>query len=252
VTESPCDWPLISVCATDGCSHLAQLPPATRTAVETYAATWLWQSTGRRYGLCGQTIRPCRRPCGSGSWYVYYPVRIDGSWYNCPACGDRCSCSVVQQVEIPGPVHDISEVKVDGVALDPSAYRVDNYRWLVRIDGGSWPICQDIDLADTEAGTWAVTYTVGKAVPEGGQLAAGALACQISRLVSTGKCDLPQNWSQINRQGVSITRIPEAATPTGLWIIDSWVQLENRPRPGLRSPDLVKPRTVTWQAPAVP
>jgi hypothetical protein len=251
-----CDWPLIAVCAPNGCDHLTTLDPHIRLAVEEMAVTWLWEATGRKYGLCQQTVRPCRQPCFSspGRWWMGpYPIKVGGEWTNCGVCGGGyCSCSRVEEIALPGPVFDIIEVVVDGVALDPSAYRVDNRRWLVRIDGGTWPVCQSVELATTEVGTWAVTYVAGYEVPTGGQVAAGALACQLARLACGQKCDLPANWTNVTRQGVSVSRnvTPSPAMSTGLWLIDGWVESVSRPTVSVRSPDLVPPRVTTWTAPA--
>jgi len=83
----------------------------------------------------------------------------------CPT-GD-CSCSRLCEAILPGPVGGIVEVLLDGVALPPTAYRVDNGNRLVRTDGDCWPACQDMAAPPTfqyepltftgPAGTFTIT-----------------------------------------------------------------------------------------------
>jgi hypothetical protein len=93
---------------------------------------------------------------------------------------------------------------VDGVVLPASAYRVDNFNLLVRTDGNEWPRCNDLNLEDTEVGTWSVTANYGQPVPELGKLAAGQLAVEIAkRCVNSSGCVLPSGTVQeVTRQGV--------------------------------------------------
>ena len=248
IRTAPCTWPLIG-CEADGatCPHLDGLDAVAKAAVEEAATAYLWNWTRRRYGLCSVTLRPCRDDCGGstyrgatgvpiagtyghtvgGSWV---PVLVNGDWYNvrCGGCGSRCSCTVVHDLVLPGPVDSVTEVKVDGAALDPSAYRVDNHRRLVRLDGEGWPWCQNMAEADTEDGTWSVTYMQGTPVPAGGQIAAGTLACELAKAVcGADDCRLPTRVQTITRQGVTIGVLDTFegldAGKTGLWAVDSWV-----------------------------
>jgi hypothetical protein len=187
----------------------------------------LFYASGQQFGLCTQTLRPCRRDCegtywagnqfpewGGGlgsSWPV--PALIDGQWYNltCGTCGDNCSCSMISEAMLPAPVYDITEVKVDGVVLSPDAYRVDDYRILVRLDGEMWPWCNDLSVGDTEVGTWSVTARFGQPPPVLGSIAVGELACEISKLIACDSgCKLSPFFLQsLNRQGVQFTFDPQ-------------------------------------------
>lgn len=181
------------------------------------ASEALWAATAQRFGLCTETIRPCRRDCGggafAGSWFEWTggtwprPLLHDGAWYNitCGGCTNGCACSSIEEALLPGPVYDILEVKVDGVPLPTSAYRLDVGRLLVRTDGGSWPTCQELDLADTEAGTWSVTARFGEPVPILGQQAVGELACEMVKAILGEDCRLPKNVRELVRQGVTIS-----------------------------------------------
>ena len=178
----------------------------------------LWSKTGMQFDACQLTIRPCRRDCFGQSWPFDQgwweinswprPVFFNGTWYNitCGNCGDNCSCSRVEEVFLPGPISSIDVVKVDGVTLTSGVdYRLDDYRKLVRLGGEMWPICNDLNLADTQPGTWSVTATWGTPVPKLGQIAVGELALQlIYACLGMDCCALPQTVQQLTRQGVTI------------------------------------------------
>lgn len=95
--------------------------------------------TGRQFGLCPVTVRPCRTGCSQkvppgAAWMT--PDIVDGKWLNvaCGSCTDGCSCEAMCEFPLPGRVEQIVEVTVDGVVQDPDTYRVDNHRFLVRND----------------------------------------------------------------------------------------------------------------------
>jgi len=177
----------------------------------------LWARSGMRFDQCALTIRPCRQDCfEAGGWGGFWwqlgtmypqPALIRGNWYNltCGNCSGDCSCSTVSEILLPGPVTAVNSVKVDGVALDSSAYRLDDWRKLVRLDGELWPLCNDLNLADTEESTWSVNLTYGTPVPTSGRMAVGELAYQlILACLGDSCCLLPYNVQQVARQGVTI------------------------------------------------
>lgn len=195
--------------------------PAGSEGVTGYAITSatfaLWSATGRVFGLCERTIRPCRRECWepAASWWEWrpgatwpMPALYQGNWYNiacggCPA--DSCSCSALDEAILPGPVHSIVSVKLDGETLAATGvYRVDDDVKLVRIDGGHWPSCQNMAAADTEANTWSVTARFGIDVPILGRQAVGELAHEIAQACVGGTCILPPSVQSLVRQGVTI------------------------------------------------
>jgi hypothetical protein len=203
----------------------AVFPEGTTPELEAQAAMiateTLWMRTKQQFGLCAIKLRPCRKDCfpawpwvpmqgwyntTGASWPWPQPALVAGNWINiaCGSCSSGCSCSRVSEVRLPYPVNSIVEVKVDGVILPPSAYRVDNFNLLVRLDGEEWPRCNDLNLEDTEVGTWSVTANYGDDVPELGKLAAGQLAVEIAkRCVNAGGCLLPTGTVQeVTRQGV--------------------------------------------------
>lgn len=204
----PCDsWPITWICDISDAS-----PTVTGSAAA--AATWILDAmSGRQFGTCTVTLRPCRRDCvnypsgytGGSSMYPM-PALIGGQWFNliCGQCGDDCSCTAISEVLLPAPVSSITQVKVDGVILAPTAYRIDDNRRLVRLSG-TWPHCNDLNLADTQVGTWSVTAVYGQPVPAIGLLAAGEVACEILRLRADGDCKLPARVQQLVRQGVTLS-----------------------------------------------
>lgn len=217
--------------------------PASGVASMTLVATEVIDAlTAHQFGECSVTLRPCLREChstpfpagwepwpgdsvwpGTGSWLL--PVVCGGG------CTDTCSCTALSEVILPAPVGVVTEVLIDGSPLVTGAYRVDDNRMLVRTDGLSWPRCNDLTEADTEAGTWSVTFTVGRPVPEGGKWAVGELACQLLRARSGEECRLPRTVTRLVRQGVTI-EFPDIVDLfknglTGLYLVDIFVKSVN-------------------------
>lgn len=184
------------------------------------ASDVLFNFTRRRWpGVCAETVRPCTGECGSTS-----PT--------------RCSCSWGSQVRLPGtPVVAVTEVKVDGVVVSPSEYRVDDIATLVALGDRRWPTCQNLSLDDTAEGTWSVTYEYGVAPPIGGVKAAASLGCQLAlacqpEAIRDGRCRLPRRVTTITRQGVTLAVIDPlslfAEGLVGLPEVDLWVASVNR------------------------
>lgn len=233
------------------CDVSCESPVVTAQAVQ-LATEVVWALSGRQFGLCTVTLRPCKRDCLEGFWPSGWnqwlpgatypqPALIGGHWFNltCGACGDTCSCIRLSEAILPAPVHRIVEVKVDGAILVTGAYRVDENRFLVRTDGGEWPWCNDLTRADTEVGTWSVTAEFGQDVPEGGAWAVGELACQFINARSGGDCRLPRNVTQLIRQGITM-QFPNVVDlfkerVTGLYLVDLFIQTWNPGRLTRRS-----------------
>lgn len=197
--------------------------------------------TGFRVGGCPVTVRPCRRDCNTRTWRTYpvrgymgstpwFPVQLGGAWLNIGCgCSTSCSCSRVFEIRLSSAASAVSEVKVDGVVLDASSYRLDPGGRLVRTDGIDWPLCQDLNAPDTEAGTWSVTYTPGAAVDGLGAAAAGLLASQYARALNGGDCELPDTVTQVVRLGVTMTLAPGSfpGGRTGIRIVDDYLTFYN-------------------------
>lgn len=206
---APCAW---SISPTDTCcTGWSTLDPTVQTRAITLATYVMWAATGRRYGICNVTIRPCGndRRCGECGFWVYdgawmRPYIWDGVWRNC-GCAGACDCKPACQVTLPAPVDTVTSVVIDGVTLDPSKWRVDNNQYLVRTDGTCWPQCQDYDADVPAANTFQVTYGRGEAVPDAVLAAATTLACEFAKACSGQQCRLPGRMQTLSRQGVSVS-----------------------------------------------
>lgn len=181
----------------------------------------LWSLSGQRFGLCEVTLRPCREDCAQdfGSWGDWWsgagysgisgggprPWWWDGVWANvCGGCTSGCSCTSLDMALLPAPTREVLEVRLDGLVMNPSAYRVDENRKLVRTDGGRWPTCQRMDLSDDEPGTWSVRISVGEDVPMLARRAVAQLATEFARDCVGEECTVPYNVTSFARQGVTL------------------------------------------------
>lgn len=249
--NAPCNWPVLGC---DNCTAYTNLSEEMRLEVDAWAVQYLWNWTKRRFGPCEVSYRPCRSGCrGYGG---VFPWVIGGRFYNlrCGQCGDSCSCKHVSQIVLPGPIAEPTEILIDGEVLPLDAVRVDNYDILVRVDGGHFPECQDLGANVDEIDTWQVSYLQGEAIPAGGSLAAGQLACEYAKSIcGDPSCRLPQRISSITRQGMTIAMLDDFRGLdegyTGIWMIDSWISAANNPpkRSTVSSPDVPVPRQTTWQ-----
>lgn len=262
-----CGWDA-EPCECSALDTLRAERPELAAAVEAMAARHLYRWTGSRYAPCPVTVRPCRSDCRSvgqvlnfGGQYGH-PVLWPG--FGC-ACGgqDSCSCGHVSQIELAGPVLSVDEVWIDGVLLPSTSYRVDNGKYLVRIDGEDWPECQDVAApykvevggpgAEAVLGTWAVTYRHGLPIPAGGPEVAGLLACEIAKAICKDKsCALPTRVREITREGVTIAMLDDFTGMnegmTGIWLVDTWI-MTNRPHVNhyaIWSPETRRQRSQTW------
>jgi hypothetical protein len=182
-----------------------------------YAWTTLQVLTAYQIAICPITLRPCGPRCDHGSYYIapvagpagapFWPYLIDGQMVNilCRCGNDPCGCGSVEDIVLPGPVGAVVEVVIDGEALDPSAYRVDNGNRLVRQDGQGWPFCQDFTKPLGEEGTFSVTYYHGSTADQLVQYAAGILASEyLKGIQGDDDCRLPSGTTQLIRQGVTM------------------------------------------------
>lgn len=271
--NAPCDWPVAypsdpddpdaptADCVT--CTALDRLTREQRERVETMAIELLWSWSGRRYGLCKVSVRPCRFECAErpstfsgrsgrrGQVAGWTPALIGGQWYNlgCGMCSSGCTCTPdrATSLELPGNVHAIEEIWVDGILLDPESYTLRD-GILYRTDGGVWPECND-ELSDPrEPGSlaWEITYQRGYPVPTGGQVSAYLLACELAKaMCGDNDCALPRRVQSVTRQGVSVAILDSFEDldegRTGIWEIDSWlssVSFQQASPPQVFSPDI--------------
>ena len=234
----PCVWPVVWP---EACRELDPVRAERTAAMLAMATDMLWAWTGRRFGVCPVTVELAHDVAvcgcdGGGSTYVgrgagvvaggrggspWRPVLLGGVVTNvsCGCWRDPCVCppAVAGGVVLPGPVAEVTEVRVGGVPLLDEDWHVLPGGVLARVDGAGWP--HDGLVVD---------YGRGVPVPVGGQIAVGVLAWELSLAVECpDDCQLPQRLTAITRQGVSVAVMDPFADladgRTGIWLIDSWV-----------------------------
>jgi hypothetical protein len=252
--ETPCTgWvPNVGACPDWDTGHT----DATKAYALRSATYVIWAATGRRFGLCSTTVRPCqpvqvplyRTYPAWGIWDTTVPGGglPNGPYAQPGACcsGGACQCSP-SQIALPGGADSVTSVVINGATLDPSAYRLVGYL-LVRQDGLTWPLQQDLASPLGGTGTWAVTYQRGEAVPDVLQDAAGIYACELAKARTGGPCSLPGRVQSISRGGVDIQYVDTADYLdkgwTGLAEVDAIISTINpyglKSRPRVISPDL--------------
>jgi hypothetical protein len=210
-----------------GCALTQQeidsMDPDVKARSEALAWSTLVRLTGYRLALCPVTIRPCAARCLPGIWMdasvagQYSPYVHQGNWYNACGCSHSaaCSCTVVNEVVLRGEVSGPIVVTIDGVVLDPSAYRLDNGNRLVRQDGESWPLCQDMNLPAGDPGTFTVSYYPGVGPDDNLSYAAGILAVEWYKACTGQHCRLPEGTTNVARLGITMT-IPTGAFEGGM------------------------------------
>jgi hypothetical protein len=252
------------VCACATCEWDTATDAQKQAAID-WATTILWASTGRQFGLCPVTVRPCGwRDCAGGvEWFgamwqgsSWIPYIWDGTWYNAwCGCDGACCCIPDCSVRLEGPIHSITAVTIDGVLVDPATYFVYDYQWLTRVkDNGCWPFCSDLNVAPGEG--WEVSYIRGREVPAPLLWAVGVLACQYIKLCQNAEgCRITNNRIiSMSRQGadyqfVNFSELLEFGW-TGVAEVDQLIAAYNPY--GLKapllvlSPELRYPRQVTW------
>lgn len=203
----PCNWQLDM----DNCATWGDYETEVQDAAKAAASMILWASTGRRFGLCEVTVRPygILSALGCAATIGWVAEGIDGWLPYSYTNGAYRSLSPWQpprcEVWLPGRVDSVVEVIQDGVIVDPDAYRVDDWTWLVRTDGGCWPATVDMS---SDENIFSVRYMQGTPVPQALADAAATLACEWAKgIVGDKTCRLPARVTSITRQGVSMSAL---------------------------------------------
>lgn len=219
----------------------------------TLASNLLFRWSGRRFpGVCTRVVRPCYASncgCGAGGyglsgwsfwawdsalggWQSAWPVAVGSFFPFCGPCAKKCE---LPSVTLPAPVVSIDEVVIDGVVLDPSAYQVENYRKIVRVDGEGWPCSNDRTLNSAEGGdpgTWQITYSYGRSAGVDGELVCARYACELAKAFCNGEgCQLPDKVQRLVREGVTFDELSNLIYQekglTGIREVDDWVASVN-------------------------
>jgi len=255
--EGWCGW---DVDPTGVCADWVTPTTARQDLALSIATAVMWAATGRRYGPCEITVRPCQSRrfadtyrafpvwWASGRFGGPFPFLFNGVWANC-GCGSGCCCAPRCSILMDGPVASIVEVLVDGVVTPSTDYRVDVVEggyWLVKTTPGCWPTCQDFNVGGDDVGAFQVTYTRGAEVPPSLLGATALLACNLAATMSGKDCGLPPRLSSLTRQGVSADFIANDIDvdvfTTGINEVDMVIRALNPGRrtrpPVVLSPDL--------------
>lgn len=151
------------------------------------ASNILYARTCYRYpGLCEIEIWPCGK---------------------CQCLRAPCGCGFYDALELPTdyPLVSVESVSIDGVELAEEDYRVDQGKYLVRLDGDRWPSCNSFDLPSSSAVEVIVQATVGREPPIELKMAAADLACELKKACNGSEnCTLPPNVRSLTRRGVEI------------------------------------------------
>lgn len=224
-------------------TELAEQDPIMIEVAEAFGWTVLAALSNYRIATCPITVRPViQRQCDLPTYrtaivrggdaralgYGAGPFISGGQWFNGCGCQSACHCSSIPTVQLPGPIGAILSVRVDGADLPRSAYRVVAGDKLVRTDGGTWPVCQD--LTATDADGFTVTYYRGAAPNPMTRRAAGVLANEfLLSCEGDAACRLPNNLRSASRQGESydFTQIDYAEGDTGIPEVQAIIRIFN-------------------------
>lgn len=264
---STCGWTIDTTCVPDW----ASIPAPVQTLATNLSFALLDRLTAYQFGQCPITVRPCSSRCQGFNGYMTWPVGYPGTqgagwpwmipfvdngvWRNC-GCNGGCSCDARCEIDMQGPVAEITEITIDGLVLDPSAYRLDRISGrgavLVRTDGECWPECQDMNVS-SGTGVFTVEYRPGFMLPPDAPYYAGKLAGEFARSCQGQDCNLPAELTRLTRNGVEVTVLDPNEVPeqllTGQPEVDRWIRSINprglRTRARVLSPDVRSPRVVS-------
>lgn len=221
-----CLWPVDPACLGDDWDELEVEQQERALALATSALRGL---TAYRVGGCPVTVRPCQKgtSCVSdGSWFN--PANWAGKWYNSSCQGCETACEIV----LPAPVGEVYEIKVDGIALDLDDFRLDNSNILVWQGQGDcpFPFNQNLNLPDTDVGTFSITYLNAYPVDSTGAVAAAYLALEFAKACKPkGKCSLPRGVTNVVRNGISfdvqVGLFPDGTT--NIDVVDAFIRQWN-------------------------
>lgn len=161
-------------------------------------------------GVCEATVWPC--------------IGCTCKPHPCACCGTYSAITLPTSFD----VIEIVSVEEDGVALDPSAYRVERRNILVRLDGNRWQR-NSFALPGSECAETTIEYTSGAEPPVELQMAAAELACELKKACNGQECALPGHVKSVTRRGVEfdLTDLTELLKTgsTGLPMVDYAIQV---------------------------
>jgi hypothetical protein len=190
----------------------------------TAASDILYELSGKIFpGQCGPvTVRPVSRPTdidtrawgatlSTVGWVASQGFASAYGSFN-PAVLAHYGTLEPPQIELPYPVTEVVQVKIDGEVIPEDEYELRDFKTLVRLRPTAstvptarwgWPTSQIMDLPDTEPGTFSVTYMYGNPPPAMGKIAARKLAEYLALPLLGETKDYPKRVTSVARQGVS-------------------------------------------------
>jgi len=226
-----------------------------------FASAILFRLSGRQFpGICNRTVQPCMsNNCGCGSqgfqqfwnlvpsdwWVRFRGASLSGgdshliSTSGAPefginnlsgsCCGGTCE---IPCVDLPSTVNDVTEILIDGEVLDPSRYRIQAYRRVCRIDGGTWPCgnnflgecvenVNEIQQATVDAtgGQWSIEVTTDSGTVENPLPVTQVAIVDATATAATVQAAL-EALSNVGIGGVIVTGGPGDAGGTSPYVIE--------------------------------
>lgn len=209
------------------------------------AGELLYQLSGHRWLGSGCTaqaeIRSRPTAVGAGQW-PFQDIGSCGCWRVQPGYGYAAAYADAWFFDRswrgahPAPVAVLldpqassvtSATTADGVLVPPEAYELTEAGWLQRLDGKGWSGCG-------ASGPTVIEYAKGRVPPTGGVAACVQLAIEFLRsMCGEQGCAIPQNATQITRQGMTISMDVSAFLKegrTGVPMVDLWINSVNPAR----------------------
>lgn len=219
------------------------------------ASRVMWAASGRRYGLCETTVRPCHPGNHQFGFHPYSGSPHPDSgievhyWQN----GSLCGCQL-PELWLPGPIAAVEEIIYDGVILPSSAYGIKTVghgrrKTVVRFDTDAagnvvhwWrgnDLLRDPTVSvapaspDEHAPAWQVTYWKGRSVPFVASEVTALLAAQFAKARCGGKCDekIMAAVTRVARRGTTVDYTQKEAKETvaavGHPLADVWLKSVN-------------------------
>ena len=235
------------------------------------ASDVLYELSGRVFtGQCGPvTVRPVARPTdadtrawssrfASVGWWASTSYSSGYGTIN-PGVMAHYGSQDPPIVQLPYPVREILQVKIDGVVIPPDEYELRGGRELVRLRVSAsqpptqrwgWPTSQITDLPDTESGTFSVTFYFGNPPPAMGEIAAVKLGEYLTLPQLGDNTRYPKRVTSFTRQGVSgaVVDVMDVlkAGASGIYEVDLFILTYNptkqKRQAAVWSPDLGRPR----------
>lgn len=238
-----CEWPVDEDCLPtlpeetsddDGTAAAARI---TLDNAKDIAAHVMWALSGRQFGLCPETVRPCPMPLeprfrrrALPTSYEVFSWRDEAWAFAGCGCGGTCVVSGPGMVHLPGPAVEVIEVQINGVVLDEDQYVLENNVLFRTGDASTWP-AQNLSRPLGSQGTWSVEYLRGIAVPPGVPRLTAMLATEFYNACTGGRCRLPRTVSEVTRQGVTHRIVNPndiySVGKTGIPEVDLWLSAVN-------------------------